>query len=439
MRKIKLIISSIFFCVILLGIGKFLRYILIDDTSSYTRVAFHEMYEQDNIDVLFVGSSHCYRSFIPEIFDQQLGLNTFNAGTSAQHLDGSYMIIKEAARYNELKHIYLEVYYNISRDDPYKSRTNLTQTYIISDYLRPSLDKIQYMLNASAKNHYSNTFILARRNWPKFLDADYVKDLMIKKRTDVYKNYEYAYISSDSEWYDGKGYVANNGVIKDWNYFSDYGWDIEHLDQVSEDWLRSLENIIAFCQKENIPLTLISVPVPDYRLLSAGNYDEYVNFVQNIIDGTNINYYDFNLCKEDFFPNTSSLFMDDHHLNCYGAEAFSKLFADFINGKISEKELFYHSYEEKVKNLDPTVFGVSYKDHENENGEPVRDCKIISTEKSNLEYEISYSDSEKKPYKIQNYSDNRFFTITPAEHGSITITYRLSDSPDDVKTCNISY
>ncbi len=435
-RNVRCILSSLLFCAALIGCGKFFRYILIDDTASYTRVAFHEMYDQDNIDILFVGSSHCYRSFIPKIFDEKLEVNTFNGGTSAQNLDGSFMVIKETARYHDVKHIYLELYYNVSFAT-YKARTEMTQTYIISDYLRPSLDKVQYLLNASAKGHYPNSFILARRNWYQFFDADCVKDLIIKKASDAYKNYEYAYITKESEWYDGKGYVANKGVIEDWNYFSKDGWSGINLSNISEDWFRSLEDIIAFCDEREIALTLISVPMPNYLLAGDGNYDEYVELVQSLIKGTNVNYYDFNLCKEKYFPNTSSLFRDTHHLNCYGAEIFSYLLADFINGEISEEELFYSSYDEKLENLEPTVFGISYHDSKNNNGELVRNCKIVSSVSDDLEYEISLLPTEGESSKIQDFANNNFFSIVPEEHGIITIKYRLSNSPDEIWAVNI--
>ncbi len=438
-KKIKLMVSCLVFCILFIGMGKFFRYLLTDDTSSYTRVTFHEMYEQDDIDILFVGSSLCYRSFIPGIFDEKLGLNTFNAGTSSQQLDGSYMVIKEAARYHDIKHVYLEIYENIARGTPYKSRTELTQTYIISDYLRPSLDKYLYMLNASGSNHYSNSFIVARRNWSKFFDADHVKNVIARKSTDAYKNYEYKYIIRDSEWYAGKGYVANSKVIKDWDYFYDYGWEDVPLDEISEDWMRSLEDIIAFCGKRDIPLTLVAAPMSNCRLAGAGDYDEYIELVQDLIAGTDVDYYDFNLCKEEFFPNTSSLFMDDHHLNCHGAERFSNLFADFLNGEIPENELFHASYEEKLTCMEPTVFGIKYRDWEDDNGGQVRDCKIISTKNRGLEYEIILSPSEGEPYKIQDFSDNDIFTVQPNEHGVITVSYRLSDRPDITRVCNVSY
>lgn len=437
-NRIKRIIAFLLFCVTLIGCGKLFRYILIDDTASYTRVTFHEMYEQDNIDILFVGSSHCYRSFIPEIFDKELGKNTFNVGTSSQSLDGSYMVIKEAARYHDIEHIYLELYYNCAFEN-YKNRTDMIQTYIISDYLRPSLDKARYLLDASPKDYYPNSFILARRNWPKFFDADYVKNVILKKQSDAYRKYDYTYISGELEWYAGKGYAANKSVIEDWNYFSTGGWSKINLDKISEDWLYYLQQIISFCKKRDIPLTLVSAPMPNYLLAGTENYDEYVELVRSTIKETNVGYYDFNLCKEEYFPNTSTLFKDVDHLNCYGAEIFSRLFAEFIKGKIMDDELFYDSYAKKLDNLEPTVFGISYHDDVKKNGEPVRNCKIVSTRNNDLQYEISLSPTEGMSYKIQNFSNNSFFTIAQEQHGVITIAYRLNNSQNKVWTVDISY
>ena len=440
-KKIKSVIASLIFCFLFVECGCFFRYILIDDADSFTRITFHEMYEQDNIDVLFVGSSHCYRAFVPEILDDELGMNTFNAGTSSQELDGSYMVIQEAARYNDIKHIYLELYYYMALQNEYKDRTAVTQTYIISDYLKPSLNKFQYLLNASASEHYFNSFVLARRNWSKFFDADYVQSLIQKKQSDDYKNYEYTYANAvwDTEWYVGKGYVANSEIIENWNYFSESGWSNINLKEVSDDWIDTLKDIIAFCDENGISLTLISTPMPNFLLAGVENYDDYVELVKDIIVDTNVDYYDFNLCREEYFPNTSSLFKDTNHVNCYGAEIFSHLLAELANGEISESELFYGSFEEKIINLEPTVFGISYYDKQKDNGEIIRDCKIVSTCDGNLEYEIILTPNNGNSYTLQEFSCNRFFVLDPGEQGVCTIIYRLSDSPDKVETIDISY
>ncbi len=437
-RMIRRIVSCLAFWVLFLGCGSFFRYILVDDTTSYTRITFHEMYEQENIDVLFVGSSHCYRSFIPQILDEKLGANTFNAGTSSQYLDGSYMIIREAAKYNDIKHIYLELYYDIA-DEAYKDRKVMTQTYIISDYLRPSLDKILFLLNASTKEHYPNSFILARRNWTDLFNAEYVSYLVITKGTDDYKNYDYTYVTDDSAWYGGKGYIANNERIEDWNYFSSQGWKAINLNDIRESWINILEDIIAFCDKKDIELTLVATPVSDFLLSGVGNYDEYIEYMQNIIADTDVEYYDFNLCKEQYFPNVSELFMDPHHLNCYGAETFSNVFADLINGEISEEELFYDSVEEKINHMEPTVFGVSYWGSYDADGKLIRDCKIVSSNDTNLEFEITLLPEEGEPYKLQEFMCNKSFVVAPEDHGVVSIRYRLNDTPEEVKTVNVSY
>ncbi len=438
-KKITSVAACLIFCCFFVLCGKLFRYILIDDTASYTRVMFHEMYAQDNIDILFVGSSHCYRTFVPEIFDNSLnGKNTFNAGTSSQNLDGSLMVIREASKYNDIEHIYLEMFYEVAFSK-YKERTEMTGTYIVSDYLKPSLDKIGYLLEASGSDHYINSFMIARRNWQKFFDADYVKNLIIKKQSDDYKNYGYGYITHENEWYEGKGYVANQEMVKEWNFFSPNGWNEINLARISDDWKKSLKDIIDFCDEKEIALTLISAPMSDFQLAGVGNYDDYVELVKDMIADTDVAYYDFNLCKKEYFPSDSELFKDTGHVNCYGAKAVSDLLSDLINGKISEKDLFYQSFKEKMRNLEPTVFGISYHDTQKEDGEAVRECKIVSTGHSDLEYQIILKPENGGEYIRQDFSNNNYFLITPDDHGICSLAFRLSGLPDQVWTLDISY
>ena len=62
-------VSAIIFAVLII---QCLSYILIDDSSSYTRLTFHEFYtQQENIDTLYVGSSHCFRAINPQIMDEK--------------------------------------------------------------------------------------------------------------------------------------------------------------------------------------------------------------------------------------------------------------------------------------------------------------------------------------------------------------------------------
>ena len=50
----------------------------------------------------------------------------------------------------------------------YKDRTQMTGTYIISDYMKPSYNKARFLLQASSAKHYANSFFPARRSWENF-------------------------------------------------------------------------------------------------------------------------------------------------------------------------------------------------------------------------------------------------------------------------------
>lgn len=436
-KRIKMIASASLFCVLLIATGKILRYILTDDTKSYTRVTYHEMYEQDNIDVLFVGSSHCYRSFVPEILDEKLGQNTFNAGSSSQFLDGSYMLIKEAVRNNNVKHVYLEIYFGCAFDVK-KERTTLTSTYIISDYMRPSFDKYLYLYNATTSDYYANSFIVARRNWRELFDFDYIGEILIKKSSDSYKNYGYSNISDDTEWYAGKGYVANNSAVSNWDFFSTKGYAPIDINSISEDWKNDLDGIISFCEKKDIPLTFIGAPMSNFLLAGNGNYDEYIACVKEVIGDRDVDYYDFNLCKEKYFPNTSKYFKDVDHVNCYGAEAFSNSFARLVNNEVPQGEMFYDSYAEKLENISVTVFGVSYKDETSEDGTVLRNCKIVSNREAGLEYLIKVEPEEGKEYVLRDYSPDVYFHIDPEEKGACVVRYRKTGENGNMGEVNLT-
>lgn len=439
-KKLILLLKIFIFIVLFAGIGKLLRFLLVDDTTSFTRLMMHEFYHQEeNIDVLFVGSSHCYFSFVPSVTDEIFGKNTFCAGSSAQQMDASYEIIKEADRLYDLDHIYLEVYYGLANYSPNKERTLMTSTYIISDYLRPSLSKTLFLLRASSKEHYINSFISARRNWEKFFDPDYVMTLIQRKSSPAYKNYSYDYVSDGAEQYKGKGYVTNDGYAPDYYFASYYAI---YPDGFSKDWEDSLNDIIDYCIQKDIDLTLVSVPMPSFSLAAMGNYDVYIDKINRIINGRNIEYYDFNLCKEDFIPDTPTIFRDTDHLNSDGAEIFSTVFSNFFTGQISEKDLFYDSYEEKSSNLDPVVYGLNYQDWPaNDSDETIiRYIKIVSSNTNDIEYRIVMNPENNEQYIVQDFSENKEFEISPEEHGICELTTRLTNDPEGtVNTIKIPY
>ncbi|MFI3214776.1 MAG: hypothetical protein R3Y24_15790 [Eubacteriales bacterium] len=76
MMKIALInsVKILVFCLLTTIVNSVLSFIMTDNTNEYARLMFYEMYHQEqNIDVLFLGSSHSYSSLVPSELDEIWG------------------------------------------------------------------------------------------------------------------------------------------------------------------------------------------------------------------------------------------------------------------------------------------------------------------------------------------------------------------------------
>lgn len=360
MKTVHNFIKSVVFGIGFLLLYNITEYFLVDDTS-YVRIMEHELYNpEENIDVLFLGSSHTYRAFAPEITDEIFGMNTFNAGSSSQGYDGSYALLVEAGKHNDLKKVYAEVCCS-HMNNVYKDRTLLTGTYLVSDNMKFSLNKVRFLLGASSSKHYVNSFFPLSRNKEKLLNKAYIESVIALKQENAYK--EYAYIGEpqvDIEWYEGKGYVANKSRIEKENWSRQDSYEAIPDNLTSKDDLRSLQSMVDYCEKNDIELIFVATPISDFRASSYGNYDYAVEQFTRFCESNGIEYYDFNLCKPDYFTYESQYYLDESHLNCYGAEKFSEVFAKFFTGQIPLEELFYDSYAEKMEAIGEKTFGVEY-------------------------------------------------------------------------------
>lgn len=353
MKFVRFIVCGIIF--ILMGYS--IEFLTVDDANMESRVVINEMYEQqENIDILILGSSHAYHSFDPYILSASLGKNVFVAGTSAQELDGTLILLQEADKENEIEAVVLELYYSMAMEPRYKERTELTSTYLISDYLRNPLVKTKYLLSASGYEHYGNSFFPARRNWENLLEVDTVISILDKKLTPEYLNYKFAKDSTTS--YAGKGYFPVDEKIEDGCFVYPYHTPAINTDNISEDWMNSLYEIIEYCKQQDIELTLVSTPIQTAILQDMGNYDVYVSYVNELVQEYGIEYYDFNLIHPQYFPVNTELFYDDDHINKDGAEIFSYLLGELLKKNIEKKEVFANTFLEKYEVLEEKIFGL---------------------------------------------------------------------------------
>lgn len=408
------VIACLIFAVCMVVINEGLRYLLIDDAESYTRITLHELYGQENIDVLFLGSSHCYRSIDPAVTDAAWNMNTFNAGTSSQQPVASYYLLKEAGERNRISRVYMEVYYDLlSNNEVYQSPT---AAYIISDYMRPSLNRLQFLWDTGGKDYLVHGLILAKRDWEKLFDAAYLKENLHRKTSDSYR--EYAWVRAENEEYAGKGFVYNKEQIQKGTFSALEPFAPVDSNGISARNQEYLRKIIDYCRDKGIELIFYSAPVPDFRLAGCGNYDSYVEQMYSFLEGTGVPYYDFNLCRSDFLQMDDGCFKDDNHLNGEGAERFSEAFAAFFGGKTDGDRIFWDSYGQKLEHERKDVFGIICEMEKDEEGKIRAHIIPVANSEGPLWFSVIKRKEDEAEYKeYREFSEDMYFWLPAGETG----------------------
>lgn len=430
-----------------------LNYIYVEE-DSWGRILWHNFYEDDRkIDNIYLGSSHVYQDINPTLLDKINGQYNFNLANGGQLLNGSYYLLKEANKNNTLSHVYLELYYwcnvkdnfNLDRDMIEKDEYYVTN-WRNADYMKTSYNKLEYMMFITGTEKYVDTFFPFSRNRINLDNWDYTRQRIGTKAADEYLNYEYYFDFEDGNGYrefkeQGYYYCTRKFLDEQRLIRQDRILGENPMGGKSEEYLRK---IISYCQKRDIPITLFVSPMNELKLISTEYYDNYVNQVREIAGEYGVEFYDFNLTKEEYLDiQNGKYFVDDQHLNCKGADMFTTFFSEVVSSTESENEkYFYASYKEKLQSTDPAIYGLYYRDFDG-----FRTYHVASNGKNGMEYRItlepvlgeSAGGGDTKQLVIQDYSENKEFTLSTDEHGKCTIEARMVDEADAVEVLTINY
>lgn len=336
--------------VFILFAGEFAaRYAMSNDSMAISRFMMHDMYSaEENIDVLFLGASHVQLAFDTALCDELLGANSFNAGSSMQTLGTSLALLREIGARNTLREVYVDLDCSmLLRDD-----VSLESIYAISDYMKPSWRRLAYLLEVTPEGNYMNTLMPFGKGRGYYRrPADILRNLR-RKLSREYLCYE----KPDSS-YGGKGYIA--GATKLYGSCFCSGRRVDALpSEIPEKNRQYLREIIEYCGAHGIRLHFIAVPVSDYQLVAAGNYDVCVQAAEQFLAQYGLPFYDFNLAKPAFLDLSSiEYYTDSEHLNRDGAAVFDRAFAKLVTGGAAPEELFYASYADKLAAREPAFYG----------------------------------------------------------------------------------
>lgn len=340
-KTISYIIRGGLFCIGLVIIYNLVGIAVINDNTS-SRLTYHDFYSQDeNIDVVVIGSSRVYQGFNPLVFDENTGASSFNLGTASQTLDASYYMIKESIKRYDIDTIYLGVEYDILTRDIGGQKN----TWIISDYMR-GLNKYKFIFDVCKPS-----------DWPIMLSRVYrykndiswnycLNNIKAKLEPGFWKGEHCNNIYSNYAYYVYKGLNYGEKVNKGYDYFAyreSYGeFDIVSPENYNKDMIEYLKKSINLCKKSGVNLVLLTMPESKLYISRAGEYQLFTKFVNKLAAEYDISYFDFNLLSDGYFSDNEFVNLD--HLTLEGSAHFSKILSDLYMDTNSHR--FYDSLDD---------------------------------------------------------------------------------------------
>lgn len=325
----KIFIFIVFLIIAIIFFGKkYAKTTTENIINSYNQKRFEEFYnlKKDTLDLVFVGSSHSYCTFDPEIFDNYLNINSYQMGMPLQNPMSTYYTILEILNYQKPKAIVMEIYWGLLNSD-----FDLNQTKTLFQVLKNKKLKEQYISEAFSleeKLKYKINILKYQADFFAFKGNEYkqkiknkfnLKDIQTEKQV-------------GTEYYKDKGFI-----------FSDYKMLPNEFNKTNQfrffdgkDWTFSkvqkeyLNKIIKLCKDNNINLMFVTAPIANVSMEYIKNYKLVYNEILNFSNKNNIYYIDYNLINENTKLLTNDNFRDDAHLNYSGAKIVSSHFANVL-------------------------------------------------------------------------------------------------------------
>lgn len=257
----------------------------------YTYTRLQEIKNANNVDILFLGSSHTYRGFDTRLF-ANANFTSFNLGTTSQTPIQAELLLHRYLKHINPKMAIFEIYPEIFTSDGVESSVDI----IGNSKNDPEALKMAIKIN-NIKTY--NTLLYS-----------YMKDFL------------YPEISNPEPVQTGYDtYISGGYVERKVEYF-------KHLNYPNAEWIYnqkqfdSFEKVCALLKSENIRIILIYAPITPSLYNSYTNQKEFDKKMSGYGD-----YYNFN---EIIHLDDSLYFYDADHLNQKGVEIFNKKIIEVV-------------------------------------------------------------------------------------------------------------
>ena len=381
-------------------------------------------------DIVLVGDSRIYRTFVPEILDERLGEGghlTVNTGTGSQTIQSSYFYLKDLLERYSAEYVVVELSYDCFLK---KEQASALGNWMIFDRIRSPENKISYMVQSMKPSE-----------WPYALKSyryrSYFPDIFSNIRMKLNADTRAGVDVREDEHYADRGFVWTKAIYEDGGMglppSEPVQWNDDKIDPTSFEWLDKIREL---CSRENVLLILVTGPVSLATIYAVENYEDSYECFADYAEQYGLPYFELNLLKGRRQLLPDSLMRDSGHVCGTGAEVVSGIFCDILNAWLKGEdtsEWFYRSVAEMKRDIGEVVACDFHTEAIENSSDRIMIAQSAQEEGQEAEYEfwICPDLEDGKWVLLQAYS-NQSTCLIPGEYFlkdvSLRVNARLSGS-----------
>ena len=256
------------------------------------------------IDVVFLGSSHCYFGIQPAVLWRKYGIAAYDMSVSAQDKNSAYHDLIELYKTQSPSVVYVDLH--ALSYDQHQVVSNVYRNYLS---LKTSLNSIalvnKYIEEEDRKSYYLR-FPIIHTRYRELKKYDF-----LEYAPNSFGRGEYFSWRIGGSWSDPE--VINDHTIGE-------------LSEKNREWLEAL---IALAEEHGSEIEFIMIPFPPVDF----SEQTILNAAEEMLTEKQYSYTDFNKMLDELEIDLKSDFADAEHLNAYGAEKLTTFLGEAILNK----------------------------------------------------------------------------------------------------------
>ena len=324
-------LKKIRFMIVFLIINAMLSF-LLEPARGASEIMWGGYYAEEELDTIFIGSSLCQGTFDPVMFNEQLGIKSYNMGTPSQALPQTIRALEVALAEHDIETVIFGMGFSSLKLDV------LDEAELTFEKARAKkrggikgiADALSYLYSEDVRDEENSINFF----FPWLYNREEISVEMITE------NIKLKFRRMKEELFGGgadalqsftKGYQSPGVTV--FNY--DNMWELNtyrYYDaEFEEDILQEFEELLEICNKNEVDLIVVNTPHPYFDVIACYEfYESNQKEIEALCREHGVDYYDFNLAKPEIFETRPEYYRDYEHLNYEGSQAFCKSMCEFM-------------------------------------------------------------------------------------------------------------